>query len=113
MGVRAGTTELRNNVNGSQSAYDIAVTPAVVCRAGGAVWAMVAKRRGTVESLTCAMKRPAQGAVPAGDVGALIDKVREFIKQPPAVTINNAFPLASMQRDTIELYEQLAGERVG
>lgn len=53
----------------------------------------------------------AQGAVPAGDVGALIDKVREFIKQPPAVTINNAFPLASMQRDTIELYEQLAGER--
>jgi glycosyltransferase involved in cell wall biosynthesis len=53
----------------------------------------------------------AQGCVPAGDIRALIERVRDFITQPTCVTSNNVFPLATMQRCTIELYRQLASER--
>ena len=51
------------------------------------------------------------GAVAPGNVDALSDKVLELIAQPRPVTSANAFPLANMQRETVALYESLAGER--
>ncbi len=47
------------------------------------------------------------GAVPPGDIDAVVQKIREFYQYPPIVPDNTAFPLQRMLDQTIALYEAL------
>ena len=50
-----------------------------------------------------------EGAVPAGDVDALADRIARFLRAPPALAPLRGFELARMQADTLALYAELAG----
>lgn len=52
-----------------------------------------------------------RGAVPAGDIAAASDRIKEFMEQPHAVPSDNPFPLSRMQERTLALYLRLANER--
>ncbi|WP_313458747.1 glycosyltransferase [Stenotrophomonas sp.] len=49
------------------------------------------------------------GAVPLGDAPALLARAQQLLAQPPALPSRIPFTLQAMQRDTLQLYSQLAG----
>ena len=49
------------------------------------------------------------GAVPLGDAAALLARAQQLLAQPPALPSRIPFTLQAMQRDTLQLYSQLAG----
>ena len=49
------------------------------------------------------------GAVPLGDAPALLARAQQLLAQPPALPTRIPFTLQAMQRDTLQLYSQLAG----
>ena len=52
-----------------------------------------------------------EGAIPVGDVPALVDRLATFLRERPTVSASNPFTLANMLGQTVNLYEQLASER--
>ncbi len=52
-----------------------------------------------------------EGKVAVGDVEALIERTREFLRHPRAVRAENPYPLERMQRRTLALYRDVSEDR--
>jgi glycosyltransferase involved in cell wall biosynthesis len=62
---------------------------------------------GGVGEILAALYPP--GAVPPGDPETLLQRVRTLLLDPPPVPAEQLFPLEQMQRDTLAVYQSLAG----
>jgi hypothetical protein len=50
------------------------------------------------------------GLIPVGDIQAAASRAEEFLRAPPQVPASHPFTLERLQRSTLAVYSELAGE---